>query len=131
MSGLAKVIVKALGIRRSLARCSCSEIFESLMAIYLTRESRIEVAKRLSAQFPEKSQSYRLFCPNTILKTLSGKAEEGFFVESVEGNRYKCSFNAGLSRLILYGMLEYGQIDVSAKHTFDYDNQLIPMRSSV
>jgi len=109
-----------------LAKYSYSEIFESMMAIYLTGGSRIEDAKRLSAQFSEKSQGYSLCSPNTILKTLSDKAEEDTFVESGEGNRYKFSINAGLSGLLLDGMLECGQIDEAIIHTFDYDNQFIP-----
>ena len=96
------------------------------MAIYLTGGSRIEDAKRLSAQFSEKSQGYRLCSPDTILKTLSDKTEEDTFVQSGEGNRYKFSLNAGLSGLLLDGMLECGQMDVAVKHTFDYDNQFIP-----
>ena len=96
------------------------------MAIYLTGGSRIEDAKRLSAQFSEKSQGYRLCSPDTILKTLSDKAEEDTFVESGEGNRYKFSINAGLSGLLLDGMQECGQIDEATIHTFDYDNQFIP-----
>jgi len=54
-----------LGVRGDLAKYSYSEIFESMMAIYLTGGSRIEDAKRLSAQFSEKSQGYRLFSPDT------------------------------------------------------------------
>ena len=110
-SGRAKVIDNTLGIRSNLAKYCYSEIFESMMAIYLTGGSRIEDAKRLSAQFSEKSQGYRLCSPDTILKTLSDKAEEDTFVESGEGNRYKFSINAGLSGLLLDGMLECGQID--------------------
>ena len=53
-SGLAKVIDNTLGVRSNLARYSYSEIFESMMAIYLTGGSRIEDAKRLLAQFSEK-----------------------------------------------------------------------------
>jgi hypothetical protein len=43
-----------LGVRGNLAKYSYSEIFESMMAIYLTGGSRIEDAKRLSAQFSKK-----------------------------------------------------------------------------
>ena len=94
-----------------MAKYSYSEIFEPMMALYLTGGSRIEDAKRLSAQFSEKSQGYRLCSPETILKTLSDKTEEDTFVQSGEGNLYKFSINAGLSGLLLDGMLECGQID--------------------
>lgn len=53
-SRLAKVIDNTLGVRGDLAKYSYSEIFESMMAIYLTGGSRIEDAKRLSAQFSKK-----------------------------------------------------------------------------
>ena len=82
-SGLAKVMDNTLGVRSNLAIYSYSEIFESMMAIYLTGGSRIEDAKRLSAQFSEKSQGYRLCSPDTILKTLSDKTEEDTFVPSL------------------------------------------------
>ena len=110
-SRLAKVIDNTLGVRGNLAKYIYSEIFESMMAIYLTGGSRIEDAKRLSAQFSEKSQGYRLCSPDTILKTLSDKTEKDTFVQSGEGNLYKFSINAGLSGLLLDGMLECGQID--------------------
>lgn len=56
----------------------------------------------------------------------SDKAEEDTFVESGEGIRNKFSINAGLSGLLLDGMLECGQMDVAAKNMFDNDNQFIP-----
>ena len=55
-SGLAKVIDNTLGVMGNLAKYSYSDIFESMMAIYLTGGSRIEDAKRLSAQFSKKNR---------------------------------------------------------------------------
>ena len=125
-SGLAKVIDNALGFRSSMARYSYSEFFGSLMATYLTRGSRIEDAKRLSAQFSEKPQGYGLCSPDTILKMLLDKAAEDTLVESEDGNRYKFSINGSLSGLLMDGLPEYGQVDRRAKHTFGYDSQFIP-----
>ena len=59
-SGLAELIDNTLGIRGVLATYSYSEIVESLMQIFMTGGSRIEDAKRLSAQFSEKTQWYKL-----------------------------------------------------------------------
>lgn len=78
--GIAKAFDNTLGIRSNLAKYSYYYIFESMMAICLAGGSRIEDTKRLSAQFSEKSQGYRLCSPDTILKTLSDKAEEDSFV---------------------------------------------------
>ena len=125
-SGLAKVIDNALGVRGGLARYSYSEIFESLMAVYLTGGTRIEDAKRLSAQFSEKSQGYRLCSPDTILKMLSDKAAKDSFVESEEGKRYKFNINEGLAGLLMDGLLKCGQVGTGSKHVFDYDNQFVP-----
>jgi len=116
-SGLAKVIDNTLGVRGNLAKYSYSDIFESMMAIYLTGGSRIEDAKRLSTQFSEKSQGYRLCSPDTILKTLSDKTEEDTFVQSGEGNRYKFSINAGLSGLLLDGMLKSIEAAIEPKYS--------------
>ena len=92
------------------------------MAVYLTGGSRIEDAKRLSAQFSEKSQGYRLCSPDTILKMLSDKAAKDSFVESEEGKRYKFNINEGLAGLLMDGLLKCGQVGTGSKHVFDYDN---------
>ena len=86
-SGLAKIVDNTLGITRELARYSYADIVETLMAIYLTEGSGIEDAKRLSCQFSEKSQGYRLCSPDTILKMLSDKGADDTFVETKEGIR--------------------------------------------
>lgn len=57
---------------------------------------------------------------------LSDKVSDDTFVETKEGVKYKFSINDSLRRLLLDGMLECGQVDKGAKHTFDYDNQFIP-----
>lgn len=125
-SGLAKVIDNTLGIRSALAKYSYSDIVETLMAIYLTGGSRIEDAKRLSAQFSEKSQGYRLCSPDTILKMLSDMASEDTLVESDEGKRYKFNTGEVLAGLLMDGLLKCGQVGTGSKHVFDYDNQFIP-----
>ena len=66
---------------------------------------------------PKKSQGYRLFSPDTILKTLSDKTEEDTFVQSGEGNRYKFSINAGLSGLLLVGMLKSIEAAIELKYS--------------
>ena len=49
--GLSNIIDNTLGIRGKYAKYSYSEIFETMMALYLTGMSRIEDVHRLSAQF--------------------------------------------------------------------------------
>ena len=59
-SGLAELIYNILGIRGVLAIYSYSEIVESMVQIFMKGGSRIEDAKRLSAQFSKKTQWYKL-----------------------------------------------------------------------
>ena len=123
--GLSNLIDNTLGIRGKYAKYSYSEIFETMMAIYLTGMSRIEDVHRLSAQFSEKSQGYKLCSPDTILKMLSDKASEDTYVDSKDGKSYKFNINDRLSKLLIDGLLKCGQIDRSTGHIFDYDNQFI------
>lgn len=125
-AGLADVIDNTLGIRGIFATYSYSEIVETLMSIYLTGGSRIEDAKRLSAQFSEKTQGYEMCSPDTILKMLSDKASEDTFLDTGEGKSYKFNINGRLDRLLIDGLLKCGQVRAGGGHTFDYDNQFIP-----
>ena len=116
-SGLAKVIDNTLDVRISTVKNSYSDIVTSLMAIYPIRGLRIADAKRLSAQFSEKSQGYVLCSPSTILKMLLDKALEDAFVESKDGDRYKFSING----LFLDSLLDCGSytkeiVDITSRH---------------
>ena len=125
-AGLADAIDKTLGIRGIFATYSYSEIVETLMSIYLTGGSRIEDAKRLSAQFSEKTQGYELCSPDTILKMLSDMASEDMFVDTDDGKSYKFNINGRLDKLLIDGLLACGLVKSGGGHTFDYDNQFIP-----
>lgn len=120
-AGLVDVIDNTLGIRGVFATYSYSEIVEALMSIYLTGGSRIEDAKRLSAQFSEKTQGYEMCSPDTILKMLSDKASEDTFLDTGEGKSYKFNINGRLDRLLIDGLLKCEQVKVGDGHTFDYD----------
>ncbi len=124
-SGLAELIDNTLGIRGVLATYSYSEIVESLMQIFMTGGSRIEDAKRLSAQFSEKTQGYKLCSPDTILKMLSDQAAMDTFVDTKEGRSYKFNINSRLDKLLIDGLIKTEQVDTNISHTFDYDNQFI------
>ena len=91
------------------------------MSIYFTGGLRIEDAKRLSAQFSEKTQGYEMCSPDTILKMLSDQSSEDTFVDTAEGKSYKFNINGRLDKLLIDGLLKCGQVKVGGGHTFDYD----------
>ena len=85
-AGLAEIIDNTLGIRGPLAQYSYSDIFQSLVAIYLSGGSCIEDAAALSAQLSEKSQRCNFCRPDTILKMLFDTSIEVETFTSKDGN---------------------------------------------
>ena len=89
---------------------------ETLMSIYFTGGSRIEDARRLSAQFSEKTQGYELCSPDTVLKMLSDQASEDTFLDTKDGKSYKFNINGRLDKLLIYGLLKCGQVKAGDGH---------------
>lgn len=124
--GLDIIVDKALGNRSMLAKYSNSDIFLSLVAIYLTGGSCIEDSNRLSRNFTEISQGYRFCSADTILRMIKAAKSDNEGFVSKAGAKYQFSINQGLCGMLLDGMLKTGQVTEGEEHVFDYDNQFIP-----
>lgn len=124
--GLGDIIDSTLGDRSILAKCSNSDIFLSLAAVFLTGGSCIEDANRLSRNFTEVSQGYRFCSADTILRMIKAAKSDNEEFVSRAGAKHQSNINKGLCKMLLEGLLKSGQVLAEEAHVFDYDNQFIP-----
>lgn len=122
---LSKTIDLTLGLRSKLYGYQYSEIFRSLMCVYLCGGSCVEDVTTHLMKHLSLHPSLRTCSADTILRAIEELTCENTTYTSGSGKRYDFNTADKMNDLLVNSLLATGQLKAGQEYIFDFDHQFI------
>ena len=122
---LSKTIDSTLGLRSKLYGYQYSEVFRSLMCVYLCGGSCIEDVTTHLMKHLSLHPSLRTCSADTILRAIEELTCENTTYTSDSGKRYDFNTADKMNDLLVNSLLATGQLQSWQEYIFDFDHQFL------
>ena len=122
---LSKTIDSTLGLRSKLYGYQYSEVFRSLMCVYLCGGSCVEDVTTHLMKHLSLHPSLRTCSADTILRAIEELTCENTTYTSDSGKRYDFNTADKMNDLLVNSLLATGQLQAGQEYIFDFDHQFI------
>lgn len=124
-SGIAALIDSVLGKRVKTFGYQYSDIFKSLVSVFMSGGDVIEDLNTCFGKYLKEIPNNNVPSPTTVIRGVNELTVQNRTFTSTSGISYNFNINTNLNRLNLKSLLLTKELEKGTLYDFDYDNQII------